>query len=511
MAGRKRYCNLLTSILVVVILGIFSASLCFGGELEEIRNMIKAKGHKWTAGETSVSKLPAHERNRRCGLLRPTASVTNQTTSLEAPTTVLGTTLDWRSMNGQNFVTPIKNQGSCGSCWAFATTAALESYIAIKDNQLPPVDDRAEEILLSCSGAGSCNGGYIGSASEFIRGTGLPPESYFLYTATSADDTCGRAQSGWQDNTYKVGTWSYVTTSSPSLSAIKNALVNGPLVTTFDVYNDFFSYTGGIYEYATGSLAGGHAVLLVGYADDDTVDGGGYFIVKNSWGSGWGEGGYFRIAYSQIGSPVGFGEYTIAYGQPATPPAAPGSLTATAASSTNTITLNWADKATNETGYKIYRCAGSGCSSFTQIGTVGSNVTSYTNSGLAWSTSYTYKVRAYNAGGDSADSNTAFATTPALPPVPAAPSSLSAAASSKTQINLTWTDNATTETGFKIERCTGSTCSNFAQIATVGANVKSYSSTGLKRATTYRYRVRAYNTGGDSGYSNTANATTKSR
>jgi hypothetical protein len=74
---------------------------------------------------------------------------------------------------------------------------------------------------------------------------------------------------------------------------------------------------------------------------------------------------------------------------------------------------------------------------------------------------------------------------------------------STSQINLSWTDNSGNETGFKIERCTGSGCTNFAQIATVGANVRSYNNTGLNKNTTYTYRVRAYNAAGNSTYSNT--------
>jgi hypothetical protein len=73
---------------------------------------------------------------------------------------------------------------------------------------------------------------------------------------------------------------------------------------------------------------------------------------------------------------------------------------------------------------------------------------------------------------------------------------------------LAWTDSATNENGFKIERCAGATCSNFVQIATVGANVKIFSNSGLKRNTSYRYRVRAYNGAGDSPYSNIASAKT---
>ena len=88
-------------------------------------------------------------------------------------------------------------------------------------------------------------------------------------------------------------------------------------------------------------------------------------------------------------------------------------------------------------------------------------------------------MRAYNAAGDSDYSNTASAVTPGAPALPAAPTNLAATAVSKSQINLTWTDNATNETGFKIERCKGATCTNFTQIATVGANVTSYSNTGL--------------------------------
>jgi len=92
--------------------------------------------------------------------------------------------------------------------------------------------------------------------------------------------------------------------------------------------------------------------------------------------------------------------------------------------------------------------------------------------------------------------------------IPAAPSSLTAVAVNKSQINLAWTDNSSNETGFKIERCTGVTCTKFSQIATVGANVLKYSNSGLKRNTTYRYRVRAYNAAGNSAYSSPVSVTT---
>ena len=191
-------------------------------------------------------------------------------------------------------------------------------------------------------------------------------------------------------------------------------------------------------------------------------------------------------------------------------PAAPTSLTATAASN-NQINLTWADNDSSENGYKVERCTGAGCTDFTQIATVAGNVTNYANTGLNASTSYSYRVRAFNAAGNSEYSNTASAVTQSVPTVPVAPANLVAKSISKSQINLTWTDNASNETGFKIERCKGATCTNFVQIATVGANLTSYSSTGLSANSTYRFRVRAYNTAGNSSYSSIAAATTLRR
>ena len=186
-------------------------------------------------------------------------------------------------------------------------------------------------------------------------------------------------------------------------------------------------------------------------------------------------------------------------------PAPPTGLTAVAASSSR-IDLAWTDAASNETGFRIERCTGAGCTSFVEIATVGADVTTYPNTGLAAGTSYSYRVRAYNAGGSSAYSNTATATT--LPTAPAAPSALTSAPASASQVNLQWADNAANESGFRIERCTGAGCASYTEIATVGANVTTYQSSGLSGSTTFGFRVLAYNTGGSSAYSNTTTATT---
>ncbi len=195
---------------------------------------------------------------------------------------------------------------------------------------------------------------------------------------------------------------------------------------------------------------------------------------------------------------------------PPEPPDAPTGLVAAAASSSQ-INLAWTDNSDNEAGFEIERCQGSGCTDFVQIAIVGQNVQFYADTGLSASTTYKYQVRAYNSGGYSGYTEPVSATTQAMPAVPAAPTSLTATPESSSQINLSWTDNSGNETGFKIERCKGSKCTNFAQIATVGANVTTYSNVNLRRRTAYSYRVRAYNAAGNSDYSNIAIATTLSR
>jgi chitodextrinase len=190
-------------------------------------------------------------------------------------------------------------------------------------------------------------------------------------------------------------------------------------------------------------------------------------------------------------------------------PTAPTALAATAAGNTQ-ISLSWG--AASETGgtisaYLIERCQGSGCSNFVQIGTSGT--LSFGDSGLRGSTSYSYRVRAQDGSGNIGPySGIATATTAA--PVLTAPTSLTASPASSSQINLTW--GAASETGgtisaYLIERCQGSGCSTFTQVAS--ASGTSFNDTGLTASTAYSYRVRATDAAGDLGpYSNSAGATT---
>jgi hypothetical protein len=188
-------------------------------------------------------------------------------------------------------MTPVKNQGSCGSCVAFAAVGALEGQLKTQTNNPSWNIDLSEQHLFSCGGGSCSKGWYLSSALNYLKQYGTPDEACSPYLGASG--SCSNSCPNWQSRAYKISSWNWVTATP---EAIEAALQNGPLLTRFDVYTDFFSYSGGVYHYTSGSRAGGHAVTIVGY---DSIER--YWIVKNSWGSSWGESGYFRIGFGEVG------------------------------------------------------------------------------------------------------------------------------------------------------------------------------------------------------------------
>lgn len=194
--------------------------------------------------------------------------------------------------------------------------------------------------------------------------------------------------------------------------------------------------------------------------------------------------------------------FTFVNSATATPPAAPSGLSATAIAY-NKIRLNWTDNSNNETGFEVVRSTTSG-GTYTPVGTAQAGATSYTDSGLTASKAYYYKIRAINDGGGSAFTSFATATTPAMPPTPAAPSNLAAESGAGNSISLSWDDNSANETGFKIYRSTNNT--DFSVVATLTSNTNAYTDQTAVAGTLYYYYVAGYNAAGDGEPSNTVQA-----
>ena len=191
---------------------------------------------------------------------------------------------DWRD---HGVVTPVRNQGGCGSCWAFSSMGAFEGSYAIRNDRT--MIDTSEQRFVDCPNAGgSCGGGWWSGAFNYLMPTGTSEEARYPYTASN--DQC-QART---PTPYHAVAWGYVDSagSTPSVSDMKDALCRyGPLTVAVNATSAFQSYSSGVFnENASGGI--NHGVTLVGWDDAD-----GAWIIKNSWGTGWGMNGYMRIAY----------------------------------------------------------------------------------------------------------------------------------------------------------------------------------------------------------------------
>jgi C1A family cysteine protease len=276
------------------------------GRLMQVRQALEKTKARWKAGANPISRLPMAAQRKLLGWIpSPTSDLYSSDAELldeTSYTATLPTRYDWRDVDGTNYITPVKRQ-RCGDCWAFAAIGALEARQAIDGTSN---EDLSEQLLVSsCCDTGSCSGGYLVATSRFIRDTGSPDEGCYPYLGR--DSSCNQACSNWRAVARMVSSYTRV---SQTVTALKSALyTRGPINVGMMVYTDFSYYSSGIYAYTYGQQEGGHAVLIVGYDDDQQC-----FIVKNSWGSGWGENGFFRIAYNQVDSVVNFGAEACVYG-----------------------------------------------------------------------------------------------------------------------------------------------------------------------------------------------------
>lgn len=201
--------------------------------------------------------------------------------------------IDWVA---KGMVSPIQNQGQCGSCWAFSSTSNIESVNACSTGKLLKL---SEQQLVDCSssyGNMGCNGGWMDNAFQYVEASGEESETAYPYTATT--NTCKYAKSQVIANILSYA-------DQPSCPQVMNALQVSTVSVAIAVVNSFYSYASGIYNDPTCNSAQiDHAVVITGYKGNN---GSPYWIVRNSWGTSWGQAGYIWMTAGPLagGFPTG--------------------------------------------------------------------------------------------------------------------------------------------------------------------------------------------------------------
>jgi C1A family cysteine protease len=270
-------------------------------DLGTLRSELERAGSPWRMSYTSLTALTEEERLVRLGVPVPEGTAeqlelgSEAAASAAAEAIATATAFDLRNVGGANYTTPIKDQGNCGSCVAFGVAATMEGAGRYTHGTPNLPLDLSEAQLFFCYGraaGATCSTGWLPEpALDKARDSGVTFEDYFPYT--DHDQSCA-VNADWPNHMAKVTTWQSLTNN---IASMKDYIATyGCITACFIVYQDFFSYGGGVYKHLSGGQAGGHCVSLIGFDDSQ-----GCWIAKNSWGTGWGEGGFFRIAYGQCG------------------------------------------------------------------------------------------------------------------------------------------------------------------------------------------------------------------
>jgi len=284
----------------------FVAVAAFAEEIAVSTSMIREINNKqssWKASHNSITRMPASQARRLLGVdlnnLHAYTWRVKEYTPAEiaaAPATFDSRT-QWPSCTTMK---QIRNQKHCGSCWAFGAAEAMSDRICVFKNENVALS--AEDIN-SCSRStfttcGSCNGGQPGCAWQYWVSTGVVSDECYPYTAgndsSMVTPECKKRCTGntaldW-DSDKRKGKKSYSVVGEENMKT--ELATNGPFEVAFEVYQDFMSYSSGIYHHTSGGFEGGHAVKLIGYGEENGEK---FWTCANSWDTDWGEDGYFRI------------------------------------------------------------------------------------------------------------------------------------------------------------------------------------------------------------------------
>jgi hypothetical protein len=270
-----------------------------GLDVNVLNRDIRSKGLSWVARDNVVARMTDARRKALLGVKvedsKLAAEMSAAPQAVAAP--AFAPAVDWRNRGG-NHVTPVKDQGGCGSCVSFCAVGLVESMASIEKGQRP---DLSEADSHFCSSHGpNCGGWWPSDALQQLQARGVVDEASFPYLSAFPDGVpdgtpppvC-RAVPDRNSKITKIGSFGALSSATDRKNHLSNV---GPCSAVLQVFTDFFSYGSGVYRHVSGGLEGLHCVLVIGYSEAEQC-----WICKNSWGTGWGDGGYFKIRYGECG------------------------------------------------------------------------------------------------------------------------------------------------------------------------------------------------------------------
>lgn len=306
-----RWTQVLAVVMVQATIIPYARSETFS--IQKLQKKIVENKAEWQAGKTWLTDL---DRASLKQMMNAPSDELDQKIQFEVqsrrqePEVERAQKFDWRNIKNSNYVSPIRNQGICGSCVAFAMAGALEIQNNIASGVPGMNSTLSAEALFACGGA-SCKGS-LGpdTAIKFLKSQGVPDEACAPHQmgATGQEMSCSSICSDSDSRSLKLSDYSRPSNGSAhyDINAVKEAVKRGPLVSLMRIYSDVLAYKGGVYRHVSDDFVGAHAVVIVGF--DDTKKA---WIIKNSWGTLWGDNGFGYIAYDDLDTAVGMATWSM--------------------------------------------------------------------------------------------------------------------------------------------------------------------------------------------------------
>jgi len=273
-----------------------------------IIDFVNSSPTTWKAGVNErFANLTVTEARRLLGVLPGKRPFVPRLAAADVDPSAVPTDFDARTgfPKCESIISQIRDQASCGSCWAFGGASAMSDRLCIATAGAVAVPLSTEDLVSCCDSCGmGCDGGYPESAWMYFQETGLVAESAYPYAfpscehhTTGSKPACGAEQPTPACDQSKLKGKRYFGDSTyavdGSIASIQNEIMtNGPVEGAFTVYEDFLTYKSGVYQHTTGQELGGHAIRVLGWGVENNTP---YWLVANSWNEDWGDKGLFKI------------------------------------------------------------------------------------------------------------------------------------------------------------------------------------------------------------------------